>query len=119
VFPDVFTKRELNGLYLHCTNQGCPWHGTYEAVEVSCGGKKERGNLVPRASDPREETRWSGIILFRKPGILANIELRIPYQRPIRFLPETDYPRASRSFPRIAGSGERDWERGGTKVKII
>ena len=23
----------------------------------------------------------------------------------IRFLPETDYPRASRSFPRIAGSG--------------
>ena len=28
-----------------------------------------------------------------------------PFQRPIRFLPETDYPRASRSFPRIAGSG--------------
>ncbi|CAB4034440.1 TNF receptor-associated factor 2-like, partial [Paramuricea clavata] len=33
VFPDVFTKRELNGLCLHCTNQGCPWHGTYEALE--------------------------------------------------------------------------------------
>jgi hypothetical protein len=44
-------------------------------------------------------------IRCRKPGILANIELRIPFQRPIRFLPETDYPRASRSFPRIAGSG--------------
>ena len=39
------------------------------------------------------------------PGILAKTKLRIPYQRPIRFLPETDYPRASRSFQRIAGSG--------------
>jgi hypothetical protein len=28
----------------------------------------------------------------------------IPCQRPIRFLPETDYPRAFGSFPRIAGS---------------
>ena len=62
-------------------------------------------NLVPRACDPREGTRGSGIIRCRKPGILAKIELRIPFQRPIRFLPETDYPRASRSFPRIAGSG--------------
>ena len=64
-----------------------------------------RINLVPRACDPREGTRGSGIIRCRKPGILAKIELRIPFQRPIRFLPETDYPRASRSFPRIAGSG--------------
>jgi hypothetical protein len=63
------------------------------------------GNLVPRACDPREGTRGSGIIRCRKPGILARIELRIPFQWPIRFLPETDYPRASRSFPRIAGSG--------------
>jgi hypothetical protein len=62
-------------------------------------------NLVPRACDPREGTWGSGIIRCRKPGILAKIKLRIPYQRPIRFLPETDYPRASRSFPRIAGSG--------------
>jgi hypothetical protein len=62
-------------------------------------------NLVPRACDPREGTRGSGIIRCRKPIILAKIELRIPFQRPIRFLPETDYPRASRSFPRIAGSG--------------
>ncbi|CAB4027230.1 TNF receptor-associated factor 2-like, partial [Paramuricea clavata] len=30
---DTFTKRELNGLCLHCTNQGCAWHGTYEALE--------------------------------------------------------------------------------------
>jgi hypothetical protein len=29
----------------------------------------------------------------------------IRIQWPIRFLHETDYPRASRSFPRIAGSG--------------
>ena len=43
--------------------------------------------------------------LWDKSGILAKTELRNPYQRPIRFLPETDYPRASRSFPRIAGSG--------------
>ena len=62
-------------------------------------------NLVPRACDPREGTRGSGIIRCLKPGILAKIELRIPFQRPIRFLPETDYPRASRSFPRIAGFG--------------
>ena len=62
-------------------------------------------NLVPRACDPREGMRGSVIIRCRKPGILAKTELRIPYQRPIRFLPETDYPRASRSFPRIAGSG--------------
>jgi hypothetical protein len=62
-------------------------------------------NLVPRACDPREGTRGSGIIRCRKPRILAKIELRIPFQQPIRFLPETDYPRASHSFPRIAGSG--------------
>jgi hypothetical protein len=36
---------------------------------------------------------------------MAKIELRIPFQQAIRFLPETDYPRASRSFSRIAGSG--------------
>jgi hypothetical protein len=64
-----------------------------------------RDNLVPRACDPREGTRGSGIIHCRKPGILAKIKLRIPFQRPVRFLPETDYTRASRSFPRIAGSG--------------
>jgi hypothetical protein len=62
-------------------------------------------NLVPRACDPWEGIEGSGIIRCRKPGILAKIELRIPFQRPIRFLLETDYPRASRSFPRIAGSG--------------
>jgi hypothetical protein len=50
--------------------------------------------------------------LPRKPGIVAKIELRIPFQRPIRFLPETDYPRASRSFPRIAGSGNEIATRG-------
>ena len=67
--------------------------------------RRVMSNLVPRACDPREGTRGSGIIRCRKPGILAKIELRIPYLRPIRFLPETDYPRASRSLPRIAGSG--------------
>ena len=42
VFRDVFTKRELNALCLHCSNQGCPWHDTYDALEVSWGGKKEK-----------------------------------------------------------------------------
>ena len=64
-----------------------------------------RFNLVPRACDPREGIEGSGIIRYRKPRILAKIELRIPFQWPIRFLPETDYPRAFDSFPRIAGSG--------------
>jgi hypothetical protein len=36
-------------------------------------------NLVPRACDPREGTRGSGIIRCRKPGILAKIELRIRF----------------------------------------
>jgi hypothetical protein len=62
-------------------------------------------NPLSRACDPREGTWGSGIICCRKPGILAKIELRIPFQQAIRFLPETDYPRASRSFPRISGLG--------------
>jgi hypothetical protein len=81
-------------------------------------------NLVPRACDPREGTWGSGIIHCRKPGILAKTKLRIPYQRPIRFLPEMDYPRASRSFPRIAGSGNEIgillWHfAGGVNLKCI
>jgi hypothetical protein len=47
---------------------------------------------------------WDNPLPEARP-ILAKIELRIPFQRSIRFLPEMDYPRASRSFPRIAGSG--------------
>ena len=39
----------------------------------------------------------------------ATIELRIPYQRPIRFLPETDYPRNGLSHvPKDRRLGERD-----------
>jgi hypothetical protein len=44
-------------------------------VEANC----VRPNLVTRACDPREETRGSGIIRCRKPGILAKIELRIHF----------------------------------------
>ena len=40
---------------------------------------KIRHNLVPRACDPREGTRGSGIIRCRNPGILAKIELRIHF----------------------------------------
>jgi hypothetical protein len=36
-------------------------------------------NLVPRACDPWEGTRGSGIIRCRKPGIMAKIELRIHF----------------------------------------
>ena len=50
--------------------------------------KRQHLNLVPRACDPQEGTRGSGIVRSRKPGILAKIELRIPFQRPIRFLPQ-------------------------------
>ena len=35
VFPDAFTKRELNGLHLHCANHGCSWQSTYKVLEVS------------------------------------------------------------------------------------
>jgi hypothetical protein len=54
-------------------------------------------NLVPRACDPREGTRGSGIIRCRKPGILAKIELRIPFQRPAdsslkRIIPQPRVP---------------------------
>jgi hypothetical protein len=78
-----------------------------ELTQSSCEKSKNSTlcNLVPRACDPRDPTWGYGIIRCRKSGILAKTEPRIPYQRPIRFLPETDYPRASRSFPRIAGSG--------------
>jgi hypothetical protein len=41
----------------------------------------EKYNLIPRACDPWEGTRGSGIICCRKPGILAKIELRILFQR--------------------------------------
>jgi hypothetical protein len=38
VFPDVFTKRELNFLrHLHCVNPGCSWRGAYQQLEVSRG----------------------------------------------------------------------------------
>jgi hypothetical protein len=36
-------------------------------------------NLVPRACDPREGIEGSGIIRYRKPRILAKIELRIHF----------------------------------------
>ncbi|XP_028415922.1 TNF receptor-associated factor 3-like [Dendronephthya gigantea] len=34
VFPDVFTKRELRALSLHCANPGCPWDGMYVELEA-------------------------------------------------------------------------------------
>jgi hypothetical protein len=80
------------------------WHLTlllfYFSALVFCCLLKI-SNLVPRACDPREGTWGSGIIRCRKPGILAKTELRIPYQRPIRFLPETDWllPTAMLIFP--------------------
>ncbi|CAB4016726.1 TNF receptor-associated factor 3-like, partial [Paramuricea clavata] len=33
VFPDVFTKRELNNLRLHCPNTGCSWICTNEEMQ--------------------------------------------------------------------------------------
>ena len=76
-----------------------------QGFSVRMRGDTRKPNLVPRACDPWEGNEGSGIIRYRKPRILAKIELRIPFQWPIRFLPETDYPRAFVSFPRIAGTG--------------
>ena len=64
-----------------------------------------RINLVPRACDPREGTRGSGIIRCRKPGILAKIELRIHFNGQSdsslkRVIPEPRVPFPE--FPRIA-----------------
>jgi hypothetical protein len=69
------------------------------------------GNLIPRACDPWEGNEGSGIIRFRE-------ESEWPLKRNAQFNlsqdswpPATDYPRASRSFPRIAGSGNEIAER--------
>ena len=94
----------------------------------ACGGGY---NLVPRACDPREGTRGSGIIRCRKPGIVAKIELRIHFNGQSdsslkRIIPEPRVPsRGSQarrtilrrlgpiSFPEPATKdrrlGERDW----------
>ena len=63
VFPDVFTKRELNGLRLHCANPGCSWESTYETLEEhvhsSCEGApvtcKHCGESVLRKDIKRHE----------------------------------------------------------------
>ncbi|XP_046855642.1 TNF receptor-associated factor 6-B-like isoform X3 [Xenia sp. Carnegie-2017] len=33
VFPDAFTKRELNRIKLHCPSEKCQWFGIYEKLE--------------------------------------------------------------------------------------
>ena len=65
----------------------------------------QMSNLVPRGCDPREGTRGSGIIRFREESawpLIWNAHFGLSQDS---WLPATDYPRASRSFPRIAGSG--------------
>ena len=62
-------------------------------------------NLVPRACNPREGTWGSGIIRFREESdwpLIWNAQFNLSQDS---WLLATDYPRASRSFPRIAGSG--------------
>jgi hypothetical protein len=62
-------------------------------------------NLVPWACDPREGTWGSGIIRFREESdwpLIWNAQFDLSQDS---WLPATDYPRASRSFPRITGSG--------------
>jgi hypothetical protein len=72
---------------------------------------KTLGNLIPRACDPREGTRGSGIIRCRKPGILAKIELRIHFNGQSdsslkRFIPEPRVPsRGSQARGTRLGSG--------------
>ena len=60
-------------------------------------------NLVPRSCDPRKVTRGSGIIRFKEESdwpLIWNAQFCLSQDS---WLPY--YPRASRSFPRIAGSG--------------
>jgi hypothetical protein len=60
--------------------------------------------LIPRACDPREGTWGSGIIRFREESdwpLIWNAQFGLSQD----WLLAMDYPRASRSFPRIAGSG--------------
>jgi hypothetical protein len=62
-------------------------------------------NLVPGAWNPREGTWGSGIIRFGEESdwpLIWNAQFNLSQDS---WLPPTDYPRASRSFPRIAGSG--------------
>jgi hypothetical protein len=62
-------------------------------------------NLVPWACDPREGTRGPGTIRFREESdwpLIWNAQFGLSQDS---WLPATDYPRASRSFPRVAGSG--------------
>jgi hypothetical protein len=51
-------------------------HGIRFKIENFMRISMDNGILVPRACDPREGTRGSGIIRCRKPRILAKIELR-------------------------------------------
>jgi hypothetical protein len=64
-------------------------------------------NLVPHACDPLEGTWGSGIIRFREESdwsLIWNVQFN--FSQDSRLL-ATDYPRASRSFPRISGSGNK------------
>ena len=61
-------------------------------------------NLVPCACDPREGTRGSGIILGKEREALGD-GMHSSNLSQDSWLPAMDYPRASRSFLRIAGSG--------------
>ncbi|XP_046855636.1 TNF receptor-associated factor 3-like [Xenia sp. Carnegie-2017] len=57
VFPDAFTKRELNRIKLHCPSKKCQWSGIYEKLEghyevcehalISCIHKKCNIQLPP------------------------------------------------------------------------
>ena len=34
IFPDMFIKREIMVLHLHCPNEGCDWSGTNKDLQV-------------------------------------------------------------------------------------
>ncbi|XP_046855644.1 TNF receptor-associated factor 3-like isoform X4 [Xenia sp. Carnegie-2017] len=54
VFPDAFTKRELNRIKLHCPSEKCQWFGIYEKLENDCEYRNVKceycGKDVPHAS---------------------------------------------------------------------
>jgi hypothetical protein len=86
-----------------------PWDRRWSAVF--------NGNLVPRACDPREGMRGSGIIRCRKPGILAKIELRIHFNaqsdsslKRIILEPRVPSRRSQARGTRLSSTGGLQWQ---------
>jgi hypothetical protein len=93
-------------IFLTCKHLPAGYFDSPRVTSISLGHFKIFPNLAPRACDPREGTWGSGIIRFREKSdwpLIWNAQFGLSQDS---WLPATDYPRTSRSFPRIAGSGK-------------